>query len=475
MVDQTPYHELNKYEQGEPDWSHGDTVDRVDEELPKTGTLSGRPADPPEGSYYRAEDVRIAFRYDPTHNLADGDGWVAVAGLGTSANPVPGTAYLSNILADLLEISPDGADADFKLNPDTGQDGTFKFQQAGDDKWSLHYRDETGNFEYYNYVTTDQVLRIVADTNEAIFPNGDVTVEDGDLSVSGSIAAATAAISGAPTDPDDVTRLADIETKADLTAAGGVVVSDQIPDLAITETNTVADETERLALDVEEGDVAIQQDNDTTYIFTGGDPSVDSNWSKFVFEIGDGSINTTQLSDDAVTAAKIAAAAVQSEQIDTDAVTVDELASALGTDSANPIPGTTHLESVDVTTVGADSVDTDAVENQDYNEAVETHATASGTVTVDLAVANVHRIEAIDNVTIAFSNVSSAPPGNSLLLKFTDDDAGGPYTITWPASVIWANGDVRNEISASGNLRVSLETDDGGTEWWAVRSGEDFA
>ena len=51
-----------------------------------------------------------------------------------------------------------------------------------------------------------------------------------------------------------------------------VVRSSQIPDLAITETYTVADEAERLALDVEEGDLAIQQDEDQAYIFTGDDP-----------------------------------------------------------------------------------------------------------------------------------------------------------------------------------------------------------
>jgi hypothetical protein len=59
-------------------------------------------------------------------------------------------------------------------------------------------------------------------------------------------------------------------------------------------------------------------------------------------------VDTANLSDDAVTAAKIAAAAVQSEQIDTDAVTVDELASGLGTGSGSPIPGTSFFETVDV-------------------------------------------------------------------------------------------------------------------------------
>lgn len=62
----------------------------------------------------------------------------------------------------------------------------------------------------------------------------------------------------------------------------GTVLSSQVPDLAITETYTVADESERLALDVQEGDVAIQTDTSETYIFTGGDPTSDGDWSAFV-------------------------------------------------------------------------------------------------------------------------------------------------------------------------------------------------
>ena len=59
-------------------------------------------------------------------------------------------------------------------------------------------------------------------------------------------------------------------------------------------------------------------------------------------------IETDDLSDDAVTAAKIAAAAVDSEAISDGAVGVSELAEALGTDAENPISGTTHLESVNM-------------------------------------------------------------------------------------------------------------------------------
>lgn len=97
-----------------------------------------------------------------------------------------------------------------------------------------------------------------------------------------SVQASEASVSNAPVDPNDVARQVELSEKADLDD-NDVVISSQIPDLAITETYSVADESARLSLAAEEGDVAIQGDNDLTYIFTGGDPSVDSNWSQILF------------------------------------------------------------------------------------------------------------------------------------------------------------------------------------------------
>jgi len=93
----------------------------------------------------------------------------------------------------------------------------------------------------------------------------------------------TLAAESAPTSDTDVVRKVEADTKADLTEVGGVLVSEQVPDLAITNTFVVADEAERLALDVQEGDVAIQQDVDETYIFTGGDATNTANWSQILF------------------------------------------------------------------------------------------------------------------------------------------------------------------------------------------------
>lgn len=64
--------------------------------------------------------------------------------------------------------------------------------------------------------------------------------------------------------------------------ADGLVPASQIPNIAITSVNVVADEAARLALTAEPGDVAIQEDNDKTYILATAPASTNSNWKEIV-------------------------------------------------------------------------------------------------------------------------------------------------------------------------------------------------
>ena len=66
----------------------------------------------------------------------------------------------------------------------------------------------------------------------------------------------------------------------------GFILASSLPSLSITETDVVAGQTERLALNAEEGDLAIESDTDTTYVFGGGDPSVNDNWIKILSDPG---------------------------------------------------------------------------------------------------------------------------------------------------------------------------------------------
>lgn len=111
--------------------------------------------------------------------------------------------------------------------------------------------------------------------------------------------------------------------------------------------------------------------------------------------------------------------------------------------------------------------------NSDYNESVEVHATASGTVTLDLSVANVHHVEATGDVTLEFENATEGE-GNSLLVYLVDDDSTGPHAISWPASVVWSDGDAVVEIPADGDVEISLLSGDG-SEWRGRESGRQFA
>jgi hypothetical protein len=84
----------------------------------------------------------------------------------------------------------------------------------------------------------------------------------------------------------DIALIPGQDEKADLDApasqSGKVVVS-QIPNISISSTTVVADQNERLSLDVQEGDVAIQTDTSESYIFTGG-ANVNVNWQLLQFD-----------------------------------------------------------------------------------------------------------------------------------------------------------------------------------------------
>jgi hypothetical protein len=58
-----------------------------------------------------------------------------------------------------------------------------------------------------------------------------------------------------------------------------------VPDLSITSVDVVADQTARLNLTAEEGDVAIQTDINETFVLSTNDPSVNSNWKKVQLDV----------------------------------------------------------------------------------------------------------------------------------------------------------------------------------------------
>jgi hypothetical protein len=122
-----------------------------------------------------------------------------------------------------------------------------------------------------------------------------------------------------------------------------------------------------------------------------------------------------------------------------------------------------------------DTLDLNSLSNSNYNESVKKHSSASGSVTIDLQTANVHRVAAVDNLSFDFTNVSQDPAGNSVVLFVVDADAAGPYTLNWPSSVAWSGGTVVGEVGQNSIVEISFFTDDGGTEWYGRKSAGGFA
>lgn len=136
----------------------------------------------------------------------------------------------------------------------------------------------------------------------------------------------------------------------------------------------------------------------------------------------------------------------------------------------------TYDDSGDTLTISlSNSISTDSIANDDYNESTQTISSASGTTDLDLSVANTFRVEAIDNLTFTFSNVTSTPAGNSITVYVVESDGAGPYTLSWPASVVWNGDSPVGEVSQNSNVEISLLTDNGGTEWRGRKSGGGFA
>lgn len=67
---------------------------------------------------------------------------------------------------------------------------------------------------------------------------------------------------------------------------------------------------------------------------------------------------------------------------------------------------------------------------------------SSGTLTLDLGTANVFKVIAGGNFTVAFSNITST--ANTAHFWQLEIKGGGSKTITWPASIVWDGGGASN-------------------------------
>jgi hypothetical protein len=112
---------------------------------------------------------------------------------------------------------------------------------------------------------------------------------------------------------------------------------------------------------------------------------------------------------------------------------------------------------------------------QAYSETANTPAISSGNLTLNLNNGNVFgpvTLNAnISNLTISNPPANGTAGSFTLLLKAN----GTAFTVTWPASVLWAGGTAPTLTSTANKTDVfSFVTVDGGTNYFAFKAGQNF-
>jgi hypothetical protein len=108
------------------------------------------------------------------------------------------------------------------------------------------------------------------------------------------------------------------------------------------------------------------------------------------------------------------------------------------------------------------------------NEGFATVTSSSGTATIDCRTASVFSIALSENTTFAFSNPPTSGTAYGFTLKIVQDSTA--RTVTWPASVKWADGSAPTISTGSGEVDIFvLFTHNGGTTWYAFVAGQDMS
>ncbi len=94
-------------------------------------------------------------------------------------------------------------------------------------------------------------------------------------------------------------------------------------------------------------------------------------------------------------------------------------------------------------------------------------SSAAGTLTIDLTTGNSFVTTLTENITTI---TISEPPATGIygqfVIKLIQGGAGGAFTVTWPASVIWPAGTAPVMTTANNAIdEITLRTIDAGTEW----------
>lgn len=106
-------------------------------------------------------------------------------------------------------------------------------------------------------------------------------------------------------------------------------------------------------------------------------------------------------------------------------------------------------------------------------ELTTTPTISAGALTLNVALSTAFRVNlnaSVTSLTISNPIASGSLSSFTLILDIT-----GAYTITWPASVKWANGSAPTLSSVNGKVDIlSFLTTNGGTTWYGFVAGKNF-
>lgn len=111
----------------------------------------------------------------------------------------------------------------------------------------------------------------------------------------------------------------------------------------------------------------------------------------------------------------------------------------------------------------------------DYCEVTSSPTISSGTLVIDLDVANVFNVALNANITtLTISNTrSTSNTSSGFTIIFTAD--GTQRTITWPGSVKWPGGTEPTMTSTNNKVDVlSFVTNNNGTTWYGFVGGQNY-
>jgi hypothetical protein len=207
-------------------------------------------------------------------------------------------------------------------------------------------------------------------------------------------------------------------------------------------------------------------------------------------------VGSAQISDDAVTNAKLAnmaaatlkgraAGAGTGDPTDLTAAQA-KTALAISSSDVSGLGALATLNQVGSAQIAAGALDGKPINMQgallrgpeliDYAETSATPVISAGVLTLDLDTASVFEVVLTANVTsLVFANAPTTGRAGSATLILRQDATGG-RTVTWPTLILWAGGTAPLVTSAANALDIyGFITRHGGTTWYGFPAGKGFA